>query len=118
MDYDPKNHKKNHMKIVGDKINRLIAITPGCTQEDVALSAGYTSNSMINQAIKGLKMIPSHRLNKIAEFFGLPEGYLSNDVEYSESDLKLLVATHDMIKNKEGHPHYRAILKLLNIEID
>ena len=116
MDYNPSEHKKSYMKIVGAKLEKLISMKPGCTQEDVALAAGYSSNSMINQAIKGLKMIPPNRLNKIASFFGLPEGYLSNEIEYSESDLKILVAVHDMISNKETHPHYSAIIKLLNIE--
>ena len=116
MDYNPKDHKKRLMKITGDKIARLISITPGCTQEDVGLVAGYTSNSMINQAIKGIKMPSAHRLNKIADYFGLPSGYLSNDVEYTEADLKLLIATHSMIEQKESHPHYKAVLTLLSIE--
>lgn len=108
--------KRRYRCIVGRKILKLIKIR-GCTYDEVAMAAGYTSNSMISQAISGDKLPSPMRLAKIADFFGIPEAYLSDDIDYDADDLRLIAGVHKMIRNKHtarAHPHYDAIKALLS----
>lgn len=112
--------RARYAKTVGTKIARLIAMKEAegdkCTYMDVALAAGYSSNSMISQIISGDKLPSISRLQKIAGYFDLPANYLLDDVDYTVEDLRLITATHKMIKNKKSDPLYAAALRMHNIK--
>lgn len=112
------NEKLANIELIARKIEQLMRIT-GDTQEDIALKAGYSNNSMINQIIKRRLKGPSlHSAKKLAEAYGLPGGYLLDNTEYDDEDIKLIIAVHDMIrrKNSDSEFFYGAVKKLMGIE--
>lgn len=101
-----------HRIIVGRKITNIRNVT-GLTRNEIADICGYSSDKMVGHIETGRRGMKHDKIKLLAEYVGIDYHFIIDDNDYSIEQLKLLKECSSIIKQKDSHPFYPVLKKLL-----